>query len=213
MISYMVPADDPSSHYTVTLTVKDGQGNNVEASSTVDLRAEYSLSVWLADDSGFKTRAFEPGNTVEFGYEITANAASEVSIYKIRFYATTDSVVDWYILTTELTGTMTVTIPDDVPDGVYSIQVSLYDGIGGMWLASDSVPFSVLSSQSTWDKEVLGMSVIDFTILLLIVVMIVLLIVVPFLKGKMGTKGEPSPTTMPEPEPVEVPAPEPPPTE
>jgi hypothetical protein len=207
-VSYTVPVSDPSSHYTLTLTVKDGQGNNVEESSTVDLVPQYKISVWLAGDSGYKTGAFVPGAEIHLEYEITSSADTEVSIYKIRFYSTTDSSVYWYILTSEMTGTLTVTVPDDAPDGTYSVQIALLDGITDAWLSSDYVPFAVAGGQSTWDKEVAGMSMIDFTILVLIVVMIVLLIVVPFLKGRTGKPAAPE-TTMAEPEVVETP-PEPP---
>jgi len=189
-ISYTVPLDDPSSAYTVYVTLKDGQGNNVEADSTVWLEAEYTITAWLVSDSGYTTRAFEPGDEVEFGYEITTNGAPHKSVYKLRFYTSTD-YIDMYVLTTETSGTVTVTIPEDATDGSYGMSLALYDGVYDTWLSSDWVQFDVLSDQSGWSKEVAGMSAIDFTILVLIVVMIVLLIVVPFLKGRSGPSLKP----------------------
>lgn len=184
-ISYTVPMDSPSDEYTITVTLKDGLGNNVEADSTVWLEAEYTITAWLMSDSGYVTRAFQPGDEIEFGYEITTNGAAHKSVYKLRFYTSVD-YVDMYVLTTSTTGTLTVTVPADVTDGAYGISVVLYDGVYDTWLSSDSLQFDVLSGQSGWSKEIAGMSAIDFTILVLIVVMIVLLIVVPFLKGRSG---------------------------
>lgn len=201
-ITYTVPTDDASEYYTVTVSLKDGYGNNAQASSTVYLKAEYRVDVWLVRDSGFVSRAFEPGDTVEFGYAISTNGASHMSLYKIRFYATTDSSMNWYVMTALTTGTFKVTVPDNVPDGTYSLQAILYDGVSSAWLSSDGVSFGVLADQSLWQKEVGGMSVIDLTILLLIVLMIVLLIVLPFVKARMGRPKDiaPEPVRM-EPEP------------
>lgn len=201
-ISYTVPASDASYEYTVTLVLKDGLGNNVDAESSVWLEDEYTLSVWLISSSGYVSRAFEPGDEIEFGYAITTNGAPHMSVYKLRYYSYTDGI-DMYVLTNDTTGTLTVTVSEDTPDGYYGIWVTLYDGVYDSWLSSDGVDFMVMSEQSGWDKEVAGMSAIDFTILVLIVVMIVLLIVVPFLKGRgpTGAKAEPAPPVEQPPEP------------
>ncbi len=197
-ISYTVPLDDPSSSYTITVTLKDGLGNNVDASSTVWLQEEYTITVWLESDSGFVTRAFEPGDEIDFGYEITTNGATHLSVYEVRFYTSVD-YIEMSVLTTSTSGTLTVTVPDDTTDGAYGISVALRDGVGGSWLSDDWVQFDVVTDQSGWSKEIAGMSAIDFTILVLIIVMIVLLIVVPFLKGRSGPilkpkeKHEPAP--------------------
>jgi hypothetical protein len=199
-ISYTVPSSDASYSYTVTLTLKDGLGNNVDADSTVWLEDEYTISVWLVSSSGYVSRAFEPGAEIEFGYAISTNGAPHMSVYKIRYYSYAD-YIDMYVLTNETSGTLTVTVPEDTPDGYYGIWVTLYDGVYDGWLSSDGVDFMVMSDQSGWDKEVIGMSAIDFTILVLIIVMIVLLIVVPFLKarGPSLTKSEPPPAEPPAP--------------
>ncbi|MEW5748698.1 MAG: hypothetical protein AB1793_07970 [Candidatus Thermoplasmatota archaeon] len=198
MISFTVPGSDPSTEYTVTLTLKDGLGNNVEAESSVWLEEEYTISVWLVSDSGYVSRAFEPGAEIEFGYEITTNGAPHMSVYKIRYYSYAD-YIDMYVLTNDTSGTLTVTVPEDTPDGYYGIWVTLYDGVENTWLSSDGVDFVVMADQSGWDKEVIGMSAIDFVMLVLIIVMILLLIVVPFLKtrGPGLTKSEPAPPAEP----------------
>src|SRR4030042_1608696 len=85
-ISYTVPSDNPSDSYTVTVTMKDGLGNNVDASSSVYLEPEYTITIWLESDSGYVTRAFEPGAEIDFAYEITTNGATQLSVYEIRFY-------------------------------------------------------------------------------------------------------------------------------
>ncbi len=206
-ISYTVPAADAADSYTLTLTLKDGLGNNVDESSTVYLEAEYTIIAWLESDSGFVGRAFEPGDEIDIGYEITTNGAAHKSVYKLRFYTSFD-YIDMYVLTTSTTGTLTVTVPEEVSDGSYGVSVILYDGIDDTWsLSSDWVQVDVLNDQSGWSKEIAGMSAIDFTILVLIIVMIVLLIVVPFLKGRSGPilkRSEPEPTVMP---PEQPPAP------
>lgn len=209
-ISYAVPSVDASDYYTVTVTLKDGFGNNAEASSSVYLRAEYMIDVWLISDAGFVSRAFEQGDTVEFGYAITTNGATHKSVYKIRFYSSTDSSVDWYVLTSSTTGTLTVTIPENTADGEYWLQATLYDGVYNSWLWSDGVAFGVMADQSIWQKEIGGMSVIDFTILILIVLMIILLIVLPFVKGRMGAPkpSEPAPARMEPDEPPAAPPPQ-----
>jgi len=204
-ISYTVPMDDPSNSYTITVTLKDGLGNNVEASSTVWLEEEYTITVWLESDSGFVSRAFEPGDEIDFSYEITTNGATHLSVYEVSFYTSVD-YIEMSVLTTSTSGTLTVTVPDDATDGAYGISVALRDGVGGSWLSGDWVQFDVVTDQSGWSKEIAGMSAIDFTILVLIIVMIVLLIVVPFLKGRTGPmfkpKAKPEPTLM---QPVEQP--------
>jgi hypothetical protein len=184
-ISYTVPTDDPSGSYTITVTLKDGLGNNVDASSTMWLQEEYTITVWLESDSGFVSRAFEPGDEVDFGYAITTNGATHRSVYEITFYTSVD-YIEMSVLTTSQSGTLTVTVPGDATDGAYAIVVTLRDGVSGSWLSGDDVQFDLMTDQSGWSKEIAGMSAIDFTILVLIIVMIVLLIVVPFLKGRSG---------------------------
>lgn len=207
-ISYTVPAESPAGWYEITVVLKDGLGNEASQSSTAYLVNEYTISVWLANDSGYVGGAFEPGDEVEIGYEITTNGVAHKSVYKIWYYAEWDDDDVYYsVLTTSTTGTLTVTVSDSVADGMYYIDVYLYDGMDESWvgyLGSDWAEVGVEADQSGWTKEIAGMSAVDFITLVLIVVMIVLLVVVPFLKGRSGPifkKKEPAPMTMPQEQP------------
>jgi len=209
--SYTVPMSNPSEWYTATLTVKDGLGNNIAASASAYLRAEYMIDLWLNTDSPYSNGAFAPGAVLEFGYSITTNGVTHLPVYKIRFYSSAEGYADEYVLTSGTSGVFTVQVPENTPDGGYYVDADLYDGVNNDWLSGDWVQFAVAGDQSTWDKEVGGMSMIDFTILMLIIVMIVLLIVVPFLKGRMGGPKPPKhePVSVPPPEaPAEAPPPE-----
>lgn len=208
-ISYTVPVDDPASWYAVVVTLKDGMGNSVSAVSYVYLVSMYDITAWIDNDSGFVSRAFEPGDTIRIGYEITTNGVAHRSVYKIEYYTSADWV-SLYVITESTTGTLTLTVPEGATDGDYDIYVDLRDGVTNAYLAGDWLQYGVLTGQSGWDKEIAGMSAIDFTILVLIIVMIVLLIVVPFLKGKefkVFKPKEPAPMTS---MPPEAPPPTPP---
>jgi len=212
-IAYTVPAENPADWYNLEIVLKDGLGNSVSASLLVELVSDYTITVWLAGDSGFVGGAFETGDTVELAYEITTNGAPQLSVYQIWYIADWSDGDPWMsVLTTSPTGTLTMTVPEGAADGTYWVDVELYDGvnlIGGL-LSEDFVQVDVEADQSGWSKEIAGMSAIDFVMLVLIVVMIVLLIVVPFLKGRSGPlfkKKEPEPMTMAPPPAEQPPAP------
>lgn len=206
VVSYTVPMDGPSERYTVTVSLKDGLGNNVEASSSVWLEAEYTITTWLVSDSGYVTRAYEPGDKIEFAYEITTNGAAHRSIYKIVFYTSVD-YIEMSVLTTSTSGRLSLTIPGDATDGDYGVSISLYDGVSNTWLAGDWLQFDVLSDQSGWSRSIGGMSAIDFTILVLIIVIVVMLVLVPFLQSRSGSAPKPKsePAMMPPEQPPEPP--------
>ncbi len=185
--SYQVPDEEPANWYRATVMVKDGLGNNVDASATVYLMNDYMLSIWVESSSKTVSGAFEPGDVVTFGYSITTNGATPLSVYEIWFSSDMEDQ-DWSFLTTVSSGTFTIEVPQNLPDGGYDVWATVYDGVSGAWLSSDWTPMSVQSDQGLWEKDVAGMSMTDFTIMMLILVMIVLLIVVPFAKGKMGSK-------------------------
>ncbi len=212
-IAYTVPAESPADWYWLEIVLKDGLGNSVSASLTVVLVSDYTINVWLADDSGFVGGAFEPGDGVELAYEILTNGAPHMAVYQIWYRANWGSDMAWMsVLTTSPTGTLALTVPDGTADGTYWVDVELYDGTNLIWdaLSEDSVQVEVAADQSGWSKEIAGMSAIDFVMLVLIVVMIVLLIVVPFLKGRSGPlfkKKEPEPMTMAPPPAEQPPAP------
>ncbi|MGD9962533.1 MAG: hypothetical protein AB7S97_01330 [Thermoplasmata archaeon] len=206
-ISYTVPAENPANWYELTVVLKDGLGNEDSDSETAYLVQDYTLSVWLAGDSGFVGGAFEPGDEVEIQYEVVTNGVAHKSVYEIWFYAGwADDDVYHSVLTTSATGTLSVTVPNGVADGTYYIDVWLYDGLTDDYLGYDWAQVEIEADQSGWTKEIAGMSAVDFITLVLIVVMIVLLIVVPFLKGRSGPiikKKEHAPA--PEPTPMEPP--------
>jgi hypothetical protein len=70
-------------------------------------------------------------------------------------------------------------------------------------VSGDTTALTVGGQLTGWDKNIAGMSAIDFSILLLLIIMILLLIVMPFLKGRMGG---PKPVEAPK---VETPPPTP----
>ncbi len=212
-ITYTVPAESPAEWYELEIVLKDGLGNSASASQRVYLVSDYTINVWLADDSGFVGGAFEPGDGLELAYEILTNGAPHMAVYQIWYRATWGSEYAWMsVLTTSPTGTLALTVPDGTADGTYWVEVELYDGTNLIWdaLSGDFVQVEVAADQSGWSKEIAGMSAIDFVMLVLIIVMIVLLIVVPFLKGRSGPlfkKKEPEPMTMAPPPAEQPPAP------
>ncbi len=205
--SFNAPVEEPANWYRATVTLKDGLGNNVVSSATVYLMNDYDLSIWVQSSSKTVSGAFEPGNVVTFGYSITTNGATQLSVYEIWFSSDMEDQ-DWSFLTTGSSGTFTIEVPEYLPDGSYEVWASLYDGISGVYLSGDWTPMSVQSNQGLWDKDVAGMSMTDFTIMMLILVMIVLLIVVPFAKGRMGAPkpARPEPVVHHAPPPPEEPA-------
>ncbi|MCJ7561739.1 MAG: hypothetical protein MUO84_01855 [Thermoplasmata archaeon] len=183
--SFNAPDEEPANWYRATVTLKDGLGNNVVSSATIYLMNDYDLSIWVQSSSKTVSGAFEPGNVVTFGYSITTNGATHLSVYEIWFSSNMENQ-DWSFLTTGSSGTFAIEVPANLPDGGYEVWASLYNGISGVYLSGDWTPMGVESDQGLWEKDVAGMSMTDFTIMILLLVMIVLLIVVPFAKGRMG---------------------------
>jgi len=186
-LSYHVSAMSTSSWYMATLTFDAGDSWVMDRSSTIYRTSAYDVSIWMNSDSKFVSGAFEPGSEMNFGFEIIAYEEEEPRMYRLDFYVS-GSDSDYVMFTSAGEGEFAYQIPDDSQDGWYGVWVDMYDAVTGQYLGYDYVEFEVQADQSTWDRSVGGMSLIDFTILLLIVLMIVLLILVPFLKGRMSAQ-------------------------
>jgi hypothetical protein len=186
-LSYHVPATSGSAWYMVTLTFDAGDSWVLEMDSTIYREATYDVSLWLNTESKFVSGAFEPGTELNFGFEVIAYEDVEPRMYELVFYiGGSDS--DYTMFVSAGQGEFTYVVPDDATDGWDGVWVEMYDAVTGTYLGYDYVEFEVQADQSTWDRSVGGMSLVDFTILILIVLMIVIMILVPFLKGRMAAK-------------------------
>jgi len=197
---FTVPAD-PSESYTATLTLRSGTGGIVTASDTVDLYDLYDLSIW-AGASSYTSGMFKPGDTVDIRYTINTYGQADLPVYKIVI-SMSWSDDQYMLLVTESEGSVEIVVPDSAPNGWFYVDATLYNGIGGGWLSSDSTMFMVNENLSSWDKSVGGMSSVDLLIVILLIIMIVMLIVVPLVMSKMGkpkktpAKSEPAPPEPP----------------
>ncbi|UCE92310.1 MAG: hypothetical protein JSV90_04020 [Methanobacteriota archaeon] len=212
-ISFDVPETYPSDSYTMELTLDDGLGHIAYTSSTVWLYANYEIHVWLESSAGFASNAYEAGATLVVGYSIEAVGVEHLDLYAIWFESS-DDWVDHSVLVTEATGTFEYQVDENAVDGDYWLYVDLQDPVSDSWLSWDGVGYSVQADQSTWDRDVAGLSLFEMTVLFLLVVMVILLIIVPFLKGRAGAEKPPKPRSMEhvppeEPEPAEEPPPAP----
>lgn len=210
---YQIPESDTSTSYTATLTMVDGVGHVESASASSWLYASHEIQIWIKSGSGYVSRAFEPGATVEFGYSITTVGVEHLDVYRIVFEASGDWS-DRNIFVTEATGTFEYVVPDTQSDGSYWMYAYLYDPVmGGGSLSSDSTSFSVQTDQSVWDKSVAGLSIFNVLVLVLLVLLFVVLIVMPFVKARQAMDEGPKPRSMehevppPADEPGEVPPP------
>ncbi|MDH3365739.1 MAG: hypothetical protein OEM29_07050 [Thermoplasmata archaeon] len=204
---FEIPETDPAEEYTAMITVEDGLGHIVSDSSTVWLLAEYEMRLWIESGAGFTSRAFEPGDTIVFGFSITAIGAEHLDVYRISFYAT-DEYIDGNVLVTATSGTFEYTLYENLNDGEYWMYAWLIDPVSGDWLSYDSASFDIKADQSLWDKSVGGLSLFEVTVLLLLLIMVILLVLVPMIKARMEARPkEPTPMTMEQtpPPPVEEP--------
>ncbi len=209
-VDFVVPLVEPSGWYTVRVTVDDGLGHVVSDSATAWLYAEYEIQIWAESSAGFTSGAFEPGATIVFEYSITNIGAAHLDVYRIVFVASYDNIYH-NMLVSSPTGTFEIDVPESTGDGTYGMYSTLRDPVSNDWLSSDYMSFDVESEQSTWDKDVGGLSLFNMLVLLLLLLMVILLIVVPFLRGRMGADELPPTKTMAEEEAVapEVMEPEP----
>ena len=206
---FVVPEEDPSDHYTATLTLNDELGHIVSDDSTVGLLAEYELRIWLDSGAGYTSDAFEPGATIAFGYSIEAIGVADLDIYRISFYATDGFIhgIVGNVLVAENSGTFEYTLHENVNNGEYWMVAGLQDPVTEEWLSSHSAMFMVEGDQSLWDKSVGGLSVFETTVLLLLLIMVILLVLVPMIRARMEAKPK---KETPVPKSMELEPPEPP---
>jgi hypothetical protein len=199
-IDFDVPSLGSSSHYTATLTFDAGGNWVIDRDSTIWRESDFDLSVWLNTNSKFVSGAFEPGTELNFGFEIVAYEEEEARLYEVMFFID-GAAADYTVFASLGEGEFLYQIPDDAVDGWYEVDVYLYDAVEGWYLnTNDYAWFEVEADQSAWDRSVGGMSLVDFTILILIVLMIVVMILVPFLKGRLGAPKAAETPTPPPPE-------------
>lgn len=205
-IRFEVPLDasQVSRSYTATLRLTSEIGGYVEASSSAWLVAAHELRIWI-EPSKYASGEYKPGSKITVHYQINSYGTEPLPVYMIEFEFGYDpsSVV---VLTTSPSGSIEYTLPDDIPAGWMEIGAVAYDGITGTTLSNDYALIALNPQLSSWDRNIGGMSAIEFTLLVLIVLMILLLIIVPFLRGRMGAPKAPKAA-----EPVQQTPPPPPP--
>ncbi len=217
---FEVPETDPSESYTATVTLDDGLGHLVTEDSDVQLLSDYELRIWIDDSAGYTSRAFEPGDTIVFGFSITAVGVEDLEVYRI-YYIAEDQYVEGNVLVADGTsGTFEYVLNENTNDGEYWLYAWLQNPTNDEWLDGDlfdppsaSVSFEVKGDQSLWDKSVGGLSLFDVTVLVLLLIMVILLVLVPMIKARMdAAKNAPEePKSMEHlpPEPAETPPEEP----
>ncbi len=196
--------EDPAEYYTATITMNDNLGHIESDSATTWLATYHEINVWLISSSGFTTRAFEPGATLTFGYEIDSYGGTDLEVYELRIYNYGDDV-NFRLLVTATEGEFTYAIPETALDGGYGVEIDLYDPIANSYFDYDYVSYTVMKDQSTWDKSIGGLDVFEVIVLLLLALIIVVLIVMPIVKTRMGAPKQPKAPepAMPVPPPAE----------
>jgi len=182
--SYDVPDQHASDSYEATMTLTSTSGAFVEASVTVDIVADYELTIWIGK-SGYASGEFKPGQTLKIHYSIDTHSYAQLPVYQLIVEIAGDPM-EHSFLVTESQGVIEVKIPKEGAIAFTELGVELRDPVADNHLSGSGSIVAVNSELGSWDKSVAGMSAIDFTLLVLIIIMILLLIIVPFLKGKMG---------------------------
>jgi hypothetical protein len=193
----VVPTVDAPAQYYVHMSMTTAAGGYADADLTVGMLNAHELQIWV-EKSGYADGNYKPGQTVKLHYSIGAYVMEPLQSYILHVTTDYNPVGMDFILTAPV-GTVEFALPDDAPAAEMGIYASLIDPVTGP-VSGDTTALTVGGQLTGWDKNIAGMSAIDFSILLLLIIMILLLIVMPFLKGRMGG-----------PKPVEAPKVEPPP--
>ena len=201
--SFAVPATNAPTELNAKMWMTTADGGYAQASATAYMVGDHELMIWV-DKSAYSDGSFKPGDMVTVHYSIGAYEHAQLPSYRLVVSISYNPIA-MDVLLTQPTGTIKVQIPTDAPSADIGIYATLYDGTDGSYLSSDSTAVTVNAQNSGWDRNIAGMSAVNFTLLVLIIIMILLLIIVPFLRGRTGAPKPPAP----EPVKVEPPPPAP----
>jgi len=183
-----VPEDTPSQSYTAQVIGDDGDGYIIVADRTVNLESDYIVDFWIKSGPAYASGYYAPGQKIVIGFEIIPQGdLPDMSSVTARLMINPIGYLGPIQNFDAMTGEMEITLPDNLPNGEYTIQLTI-DGVG-----TSSSKIEVNANMSSWDRSLGGISAASLALLILLIIVILMLAVMMMRGVKGAAAGEPKP--------------------
>jgi|GEM_PF-3064503 uncharacterized protein YfaS (alpha-2-macroglobulin family) len=195
--------DNPETGYTIYVFAQE---NGVIVSNYVSISelSGYDFKISLRA-SAYTTNVYKPGETVFITYTLKpiGNAPVPHSI-KLEVYLYASGANEKVIETQELSGTISYTLPSDLPEGTYILMTVCHVGSSSSEIYNAWSVVSVNPNPSGADLNVGGMRAMDLSLLILFIIALVVAMLLFFIvyrklkdmqllmgaQGKGGSQGQ-----------------------
>lgn len=190
-----VPEEDPSEMYLAQVIADNGEGMAiVEDLDVWMIDDDYLVEFWIETSPKYTSGAYAPGQTIVVGFEITPLKDDipdlpvvQAAVYMMNIW---DSVMWWgggesvgeLATFTDMSGEITITIPENANSGDYVLFLELN---AENWGTEETQYLTVDGSASSWDRGVGGLSTAELLMLILVII-VILMLAVMMMKGRGG---------------------------